>query len=105
MHRIEAAHAAHTAVDWLLHNALPWIGLGVVFGLSTAVTWRALNRIRDYITACRRISGELDQLADKRRQLATHRDAAPPTQPGCDQTALDECEAIYQMPTREGENQ
>lgn len=45
MHRIEAAHAAHEAVGWLLANALPLAGCGLAFGLAAAATWHACTRL------------------------------------------------------------
>lgn len=45
MNRIEAAHAAHTAVGWLLHTAAPWIVGGLIFGITAAATWHACDRL------------------------------------------------------------
>lgn len=70
MHRIEAAHTAHTAVDWVLDTALPWIVGGLIFGVTAAATWHACDRL---YAAHRAIEAHRRRTAAKRAVLTEAR--------------------------------
>ncbi|MEU6768570.1 hypothetical protein ABZ916_39430 [Streptomyces sp. NPDC046853] len=111
---IDAAYYCYlvgaTAADFVIA-----VGPGAVLvGGCWTARW-GYRRIRDHIADRRHASDEPDpaaaiHLAIELAQMAALGDAidsAPliPTQHGHDQQALNTCEAIYQLPAREGENQ
>lgn len=81
-------------------------GPGLTAAAIAWAGWWGIGRAADYRARRRTVAALRRQLADARREMARASaaiDQAPliPTRPGHDQAALDTCNAINALPTRE----
>ncbi|MFI8872406.1 hypothetical protein [Streptomyces sp. NPDC055243] len=92
------------------HRATTTFGPGLAVAAAIWLLSRAIDplvgRLVDHAVHRRTVAARRRALAAERREAAQRRgELRAETRAGHDQNALDTCNAIYQLPAREGENQ